>query len=489
MLVRGLLGMGLLLSASFAEAATKLCHSPDFPQDVQCGVIQRPLNPADPNGKKIDVHYMVVPSRDRNKLTDAVFLLAGGPGQSAINAAGFGKSVLGRLNQRRDLVFVDQRGTGRSAPLHCPALEDNDRGKNGEKELEQSLDNGAELALQCLKDLQNLPYGELQYFSTSIAVQDLEAVRLAQGYASINLVGVSYGTRVGLEYLRQFPQSVRRVVLDGVVPPTMTGLGVNSQHSLDGIFEACAKEAACASSYPHLDETWRKLLAAMPKKISLTDTRLGTEHHLTMTRHGVMQLVLRTLYSPVASSALPYALTQAERGKFEPLVALSGALDLQGPLGIVFGMHFSVWCGEAYARPQSLPPQDEFTAMTAQLYDKVCKLWPRAQIPADFFTIPRSAAPVMLLTGGIDPVTPTPLGVSVAKALGDKARHISLEHAGHGLLIQGCVPEVVHRFFNAKSDQEAVQVDAACVRQIPRPLAWQPLTAASKQTSPAGEKP
>jgi pimeloyl-ACP methyl ester carboxylesterase len=457
---------------------------------VQCGVVQRPLNPAEPKGKKIGIHYMVVPSQDRNKLPDALFLLAGGPGQSAINAAGFGKAVLNRLNQRRDLVFVDQRGTGRSAPLQCPELEGNGSGKDGEKNLEESLENGADLALQCLRKLQALPYGDLQYFSTSIAVQDLEAVRLAQGYGPINLVGVSYGTRVGLEYLRQFPQSVRRVVLDGVVPPGMTHLGANVQNSLRSVFQSCAKEAACDASYPHLDETWRKLLVAMPKKVSVTHSRLGTELHLTMTRNGVLQLVQRVLYAPVASSALPYALTQAERGKFGPLIALSGALDLSGPAGIAYGMHFSVWCGEAFARPQGLPPQDDFDALTANLYSKVCEKWPRAQIPPGFFSIAHSAAPVLLLTGGIDPVTPTQLGVTVAKALGKNARHVSLENAGHGLLTQGCVPDVVHRFFNAKSDQEAVLVDAACVRQIPRPLAWQALGGnPNSQAQPAGEKP
>lgn len=484
--MRSLFGISLLLFALSSEAATTLCHSPDFPQDVQCGVVQRPLNPAEPNGKKIEIHYMVVPSQDRNKLPDALFLLAGGPGQSAIKVAGFGKAVLNRLNQRRDLVFVDQRGTGRSAPLQCPALED-----DGDKDdFENSIENGAELALQCLKKLQALPYGDLQYFSTSIAVQDLEAVRLAQGYGPINLVGVSYGTRVGLEYLRQFPQAVRRVVLDGVVPPSMAYLGANVQNSLRGVFQACAKEAACDASYPHLDETWRKLLAAMPKKISVTHSRLGTELNLTMTRNGVMQLVQRVLYAPVGSSALPYALTQAERGKFEPLIALSGALDLSGPAGIAYGMHFSVWCGEAFAKPQGLPPQDDFYVMTANLYNKVCEKWPRAQIPPEFFNIPRSAAPVLLLTGGIDPVTPTPLGVTVAKALGENARHVTLENAGHGLLTQGCIPDVVHRFFNAKSDREAVLVDAACVRQIPRPLTWQALGGnPSSQTQAAGEKP
>ena len=195
LLLRGLGTLAIALPA-FAQAATTPCRLPDFPQEVQCGKIQRPLNPAQADGKKIDIHFVVVPSQDRNKLKDAVFLLAGGPGQSAIELAGFGQAVFGRLNRRRDLVFIDQRGTGRSAPLHCPELEN----------ASEVVDNETMLKMTdaCMKNLQTLPYGELQYFSTSIAVQDLEAVRKEMGYGAINLVGASYGTRAGLEYLRNF---------------------------------------------------------------------------------------------------------------------------------------------------------------------------------------------------------------------------------------------------------------------------------------------
>jgi pimeloyl-ACP methyl ester carboxylesterase len=202
-------------AASFAaDTVTSPCRLPEFPQELRCGKVQRPLNPAEPGGKKIDVHYVVLPSQDKNKLPDAVFLLAGGPGQSAISVAGFGQAMLSRLNKRRDLVFVDQRGTGRSASLACP-------------ELENSPDVADDVQMQkqsdaCLARLKTLPHGDLRFYSTSIAVQDIEAVRKQQAYDRINLVGASYGTRVGLEFARQFPLSVKRMVLDGVVPPDMS---------------------------------------------------------------------------------------------------------------------------------------------------------------------------------------------------------------------------------------------------------------------------
>ncbi|MBI3728164.1 MAG: alpha/beta hydrolase [Burkholderiales bacterium] len=452
-------------NAAAITGPTKACRLPDFSQEVQCGQIKRPLNPAQPQGKQIDIHYVVVPSQDRNKLPDAVFLLAGGPGQSAISVASWGTGLMARLNRRRDLVFVDQRGTGRSAPLECPELEKAEEVLSPEQRVKVTDD--------CMRQLQTLPYGELQYFGTSIAMQDLEAVRLQQGYGRINVVGASYGTRAGLEYLRQFPQSIRRMVLDGVVPPGMRLASADAQKALDALFRDCKKETACNASYPDLENRWKKLLASQPQKISITHPRMGTPMKTEMTRDSLLGLVHKSLYSPNSLSALPYALTQAEQGNYAPLVTMTGATNLPGPGGISYGMHFSVWCGEAFAQSATLSANDDFEKLMAEQYTQTCKKWPRSEIPADFFKVPVSASPALLLSGGLDPVTPTRYGDEVAKALGPNARHVVIENTGHGLLAQGCIRDVVHRFLNATEDSEAVKVDTSCVRQIPRALAWQ----------------
>lgn len=440
------------------------CRLPDFPQELRCGKIARPLNPDDVTGKKIDIHYVILPSQDKNKLQDAVFLLAGGPGQSAINVASFGQAMLSRLNKRRDIVFVDQRGTGRSASLACPEVEN-----GGDIDSEDQIVKKSEA---CLARLKTLPYGDLRFFSTSIAVQDLEAVRQQQGYDKVNLVGASYGTRVGLEYLRQFPHSVKRLVLDGVVPPDMGLSSSDAQIALDGVFADCTKQIDCHARYPDLAKRWEHLLAAMPKQINVTHPRLGTPLHIDMRRDVLFSLVHKTLYSAPSTGALPYAISQADQGNFQPLITLSGATNLPGSTGINYGMHFSVWCSEAFARPV-MPPKDEFGQLMMRMYERTCKNWPRASIPDGFFTIPASQSPVLLLSGGIDPVTPIRHGDAVAKALGTNALHVTLNNSGHGLLSQGCVRDVVYRFLSAKDDRAALKIDTACVRPIPRPLAWQ----------------
>ena len=102
-----------------SDEVTTPCRVPGLANEVRCGVVRRPLDAARPTGPQLDIHFIVVPAVARRRLPDPVFLLAGGPGQSAIALAPAVLPLLARLNNRRDLVFVDQRGTGRSAPLDC----------------------------------------------------------------------------------------------------------------------------------------------------------------------------------------------------------------------------------------------------------------------------------------------------------------------------------------------------------------------------------
>ncbi|MBR7747691.1 alpha/beta hydrolase [Undibacterium baiyunense] len=476
-----LLGIAAFSMPAIALADTKPCRIASFPQEVKCGQIQRALDPAKPDGKKIDVHYVILPSKDRNKLPDAVFLLAGGPGQSAVEAAGFGDSILGKLNRRRDLVFVDQRGTGKSASLKCDELEINDKILDNEGAYKATAD--------CMQSLQKLPHGDLKFYSTSIVVQDLEAIRIAQNYSAVNLVGVSYGTRVGLEYLRQYPQSVRRLVIDGVVPPDLSLLGTNAQAALEGVFADCAKNTRCNTAYPDLAGTWKRLLDSTPRQFTYTNSRLLTSVTTKIAREDMIGMILKALYSPAMTSVLPYAITQADKGKLDALLTMTGSFNQPGPGGLTLGMHYSVWCGEAYTNPRPANAiTDQFTARSAEMYDRICATWPRADIPKEFYTVPTAKSPVLLLSGGIDPVTPIRNGDQVAKALGTKARHITIENVGHGVLGQGCVRDLVNKFLAAKTDDEALALDVSCVRQIPRPLVWLPPIKNTDVTATANSK-
>lgn len=470
--------LALAGAAGLGHAApAQACRVEGLAHEVQCGSVARPLDPARPDGPQIEVHYVVVPALARRKLPDPVFLLAGGPGQSAISLAPQVMGVFARLNNRRDIVFVDQRGTGRSAPLDC----DEPR----EAALDQSADPQAQLRRlgACRERLLKLPYvrsaADLGFFTTTLAMQDLDAVRQAIGAARINLVGASYGTRAGLEYQRQFPGEVRRSVLDGVAPPDMVLPGsaaADAQAALDALFTACGAEAVCAREWPQLRLEWDALLASLPRPVSVSDPLTGQAQSFTLTRELLLGAVRAPLYVPTLAAALPAAIHAASQGRFEALAALAGALSRRGGPRLFTGMHFAVICAEDAPRlsAASVAATRDFGDGLAPLYAQACATWPRASVPEAFYKIGPAATPVLLLSGGIDPATPPRHAARVAQALGAKARHVVVPNAGHGLLGSGCVPDLLYRFIDAADDAQALALDTACITTIPRPGAFVP---------------
>ncbi len=457
-----------------ADRTTPLerCRVAGLRSDVLCGKVQRALDPTRAGGTQIDVHYVVVPAMARRKRADPVFLLAGGPGQSAINVAPSSLALFARLNHRRDIVFVDQRGTGRSAPLECDVPRHRPLAEHGDVARQV-----AELRA-CREQLQRLPHGDLRLYTTVLAARDLDAVRARLGVERINLVGVSYGTRVALEYQRQFPQAVRRGVLDGVAPPDMVlpaSFSTDSQAALDALFDACERDAACVKSHPALRSQWGMLLKSLPRPVTLAHPFTGQPEQFVLMRDMLLDAVRGPLYSPQVAAALPHAIDEAARGRFEALAGLNGLLVAPKTLRPAMGMHFSVVCAEDYPRRSHSVdvPGGDFGTDSAKLYERVCEDWPRGDVPADFYRVATSAAPMLLLSGGVDPVTPPRHGERVAKALGPKAVHVVVPNAGHGVTAIGCMRDVMFRFIDAQADDEAIAVDASCVKGIPRPPAFQ----------------
>lgn len=457
------------------------CRLSGVGQEAWCGKLPRPLDPAAPSGLMIDVHYAVLPAAARNKKPDPVFFFAGGPGQSAITLAGTVSRLMARVSNRRDVVLIDQRGTGLSAPLAC------------ERDLPmRPLAEQADLTLYaarlaaCRTTLQALQHGDLRRYTTTIAMQDADAVRARLGADRINLVGGSYGTRAALEYQRQFPQHVRRSVMDGVAPPDMVlpmSFSPDAQTSFDALLAACEADSACKSRYPHLRADWQGLLASPPREVSVLHPLTGKPERLTMTRDTVLGLVRLSLYAPSIASALPLAVTEAARGRFEPLVGLSAALTSGRGGGrrmeMFMGMHLSVVCAEDWSRVAMAVdrPGADFGSSFTEVYRTACANWPRGEVPAAFYEVPAAKSAVLVLSGGADPVTPPRHGERVTKALGDKARHVVVAQAGHGVISMPCMRDIVFRFIDAADDETALKVDVACVGAVPRPTAFMPVTA------------
>lgn len=473
--------------AAAAAPPLQACRVPGLAQDALCGSVRRPLDPARPEGTQIDVHFAILPALARNKKPDPVVFFAGGPGQSATALAPQLSHQFGRLLYRRDLVLIDQRGTGRSAPLRC----DDDSRTPPLREADpqaQLVEVG-----RCRERLEQLAHGDLRHYSTSLAMDDANAVRERLGAAQVNLVGGSYGTRAALEFLRRFPQHVRRVVIDGVAPPDMVlpqSFSPDAQAAFDGLLAACAAEPSCVAAHGDVRGAWQRLRASLPKTVTVPHPLTGRAETFELSVDMLTAMVRAPLYVPALASALPHAIVEAADGRLAPLVGLASSLGghRNSSTRLAMGMHLSVICTEdvpRMARPGAEPAGADFGDGMARFYAQACAGWPRGAVPADFYTLPASRSPVLVLSGGADPVTPVRHGERVTRALGPQARHVVVPQAGHGVMSLPCMRDVLYRFIDAPDDAAALALDVGCAAGIPRPPAFRPI--APTRTSPGPE--
>jgi pimeloyl-ACP methyl ester carboxylesterase len=392
-------------------------------------------------------------------------------------------ALFSRLSNRRDLVFVDQRGTGKTAPLIC--LDPKRQALADQATQSQQVQQLMLCKAALLKQPHIKAEADLAQFTTPLAMQDLDAVRQQLGVSKINLVGVSYGTRAALEYMRQFPNAVRRSVLDAVAPADMAlpaSFSTDGQAALDALLTACSAEQACAQAHPQLRVQWADLLKSLPRETSVIHPLTGERERLTLSREMVLGIVRGALYTPSVAAALPVAITEAAAGRYEAIAGLGSMFASKRGTQLAMGMHFSVICAEDVPRlaltdavHQTNPAGVDFRTEAADLYRHVCARWPRGELPADYYKLPAAKSPVLMFSGGIDPATPNRHGARVAKSLGDLAKHLVLPNAGHGVLSVGCARDVIYRFIDASNSTEALSVDTRCLQNVPRPNVFRPI--------------
>jgi hypothetical protein len=248
---------------------------------------------------------------------------------------------------------------------------------------------------------------------------------------------------------------------------------VDAQSALQALLRDCAAEKGCAAAHPALAQRWQALLASLPRAIDVASPITGQPLHVTITGEAVRSLVHAPLYSPALGAMLPHAIDEAAGGRFGPLLALSASPGGR-PTDLSEGQHFSVICAEDVPRlPPAAGPDSDLGAQG--LYRAVCARWPRGDVPAAFYTIPKSATPVLLLSGGLDPVTPPRHAERVARALGSAARSVVVANNGHNVTAIACMRDAVFRFVDAATDAAAQAVDMGCAAKVPRPLAFQPM--------------
>lgn len=475
--MRMLLGAAtLLLAASAVAPATartlgslefEPCglKAPGLPLniDAQCTTLKVPEDPAQPEGRQIELAIAWVPSRADEALPDPVFMLAGGPGQGARESYPSAASAFRDLRARRHVILVDQRGTGGSNRLACSPTE-----AEMQPGAMESPDTMRAFAARCRDALAEK--ADLRFYTTSDAVADLDRVRAAIGAEQINLVGISYGTRVGLEYLRRFPARTRTLVIDGVVPPELF-LGNDHAKNLEAAlalnFERCAKDPICRERYGTPGQTLQSLFAQLreaPVQVTLRDPVSGVTGTQAFGPTELASVVRLFSYTPGMAAMLPLGLAEAAAGRYDTLLAQSRMMGEVLGETISLGMHFSVSCAED-ADGLVADPADAASTLGNSLVDGIkaaCAEWPRGSVPADFHQPVKSDVPVLLLSGELDPVTPPRYGEQVVAHL-PNGRHLVARGTGHNAMPAGCMPKLVSLFVQ---DANAKDLDVACLDRL-----------------------
>ena len=429
---------------------------------AQCGTLAVPEDRERPAGRSIDLAVAVVPSTAKQPQSDPVVMLAGGPGQAARESFPAAAGAFRELLRNRHVVLVDQRGTGGSNPLACRASADDPAVADAVVDAATAR----QFAAQCLQALDADP----RFYTTSDAVLDLEAVRAAIGAEQLNLVGISYGTRVALEYLRRHPARVRSAVLDGVVPPE---LALGSEHarnlevSLDAQFERCTADPVCAQRFGLPRESLTKLLEALdrePQSVRYRDPLTHEWQDGTLTRDVVAGVVRLFAYVPQLSAMLPQSLAEAAAGRPDVLMAQGRMIESLVGEQINQGLQLSVSCSEDADRLR-VDPADASTLMGTAFVATLlaqCEAWPRGRRQADFNEPVRSDQPVLLLSGEFDPVTPPRYGEQVLGHL-PNGRHLVARGQGHNVMVAGCAPRLMAQFV---ASADARGLDATCLDRL-----------------------
>ena len=446
----------------------KECRPDDGPIDALCGRVTVFEDRERSEGRTIDLNVVVFPALSREPEPDPLFVLVGGPGGGAAQASSQLMTMLRmrKVQEDRDIVFVDQRGTGDSNGLPCESDRD---------DLESITSPEIEMAVEEVKKCLGSYDADLRLYTTPIAMDDLDQVRAELGYGKINLWGQSYGTRAASVYLRRNGDNVRTVVLDGVAPVTMKlplDFPRDGQRALDLMLEACEQDESCAERFPNVRQRLTTLLQRLEKKparAQLRHPRTGETEDAVIGRDFVATALMGALYSPVSTSLLPMLIEQAEAGDFHGLLALATAGEPSADQ-MSRGMFFSVVCAEDLPWVDRQERREKAAGtflgeFMAEAWGKVCQEWPRGVIADDYHEPVRSEVPALVLSGEFDPVTPPSRGDEILQGLAN-ARHIVVPGIGHGVSHMGCVPNLIAQFIR---EGTADELDAECVKKLHRP--------------------
>jgi pimeloyl-ACP methyl ester carboxylesterase len=428
---------------------------------ARCGSLEVAENPAEPEGRKIKLKVAMAPATGKTTEPDPVFFFAGGPGQAASETWVILRSVLNKIRKSRDIVLIDQRGTGGSNKLDCKTETEEDLNQEIDLELIRTETE------KCLAELD----GDPRFYTTTIAMGDYNRVREAMGYDMINIMGVSYGTRAAQVYLRLFPQTVRTITLDSVVPMQ---LALGQEHALmldrsvQTVFDDCAEDEACNSLYPRQAEELKALFAQLrdePRQITIINPVSGEPQLMRLTADTLAVAIRFLSYASETQALIPLLVHEAissddlSRLASQAILVMSGLNEMLSK-----GMELSVMCSEDY-------PFFDFSAdygdslmgnLLLEIVSLQCRVWPKGETPDGFHKPVVSDLPVLLMSGERDPVTPPHYAETVAATFSNSLNLVARGQA-HSVMKNVCLRDITTQFVEKGT---IADLDTSCVERI-----------------------
>lgn len=460
----------LLLSASKIATAENLTLSdcrisagPGMPSmKARCGNLARPLDPWNPDAETIELRVAVVPALNLTPLTDPLVPIAGGPGQGTIQFYTANYWAFKGVNRDRDILLIDQRGTGESATMDC---EFDDDMVEGEYSRELTL----KFTRECLDQL---PY-DPRFFTTSAAVTDIEAVREALGYPTLNIYGVSYGSRVAQHFARRYPESTRSLIIDGVVPPQISlgpEIATESQKAVEKILARCRENQACNERFPAVEDDFKRVVASLreaPVELSVPHPSTGRPEVIDFGEGELAGAIRLLAYHPNTMALLPLLVHEAGQGNYVPIGSqfMMTVISMMDSLSL--GMHNAVMCTED--APFYDPATIDYDGLSASYMGRfqldaletICSVWPAGLLDDEFKVPLATDIPVLLLSGDADPITP-PRYADLAAIDLNNAVHLIGKNQGHGQILVGCTADVIAKFID---NLDPGELDATCLER------------------------
>lgn len=456
---------------------------------VDCGYLTVPADRSAPDEGNIRLHVALMHSLQEEAEGPPVVILAGGPGESLLEQMEMGLPFIIPYLFTSDVILFDQRGVGFSEPApECPEMDEANLDALEEDPSDEEMLQAALDAIAACKDRLTSEGIDLSIFSTSESAADLEALRESLGYEQWDLYGVSYGTRLALTAMREFPDGIRSVILDAPYPLEVnlfTETPANADRAFSKLFDACANDAGCSEAYPGLESTFHDVVSRLndePITIEVLDPASGEVIEGTIDGADFTAFVFQALYSTGLIPLLPSIIVQADQGEFGTVSALaSRVLTVQQIISMP--MHVAVQCREdvsfttaqeiasasddyPYLQPLFVNPAQSGTSAV-----EVCDIWDAGAADESWKEAVTSDIPTLIFSGEFDPITPPSWAEQVHDNLPNSHLFV-FPNVGHGaLLTETCASELAFLFL----EDPSTPPDSFCVDELSGPTFEQPI--------------